>query len=376
MKQYQNKLISGLLVIVLLTLLFSLLLKVFHVRASDVNHVRKLMRQQEELAGAPDAEMTAPKVSRYGFSFKLPVAGEKGKHHWKITGGVSRSIDENRDLIYPFHGDFVEGGDPVSLYAPTIVFDKNLRLLTSDEPVVIDLSWSRHKGRGFFFDMEKRICKTYENSTTRINKQGAKSSPVLGGSAPDTGTEARRTMAIDTSGGTLTINADKFSYYMSEDRMLYQGNVFAWDADGVIKADVMEVFCYSEQEKQDTPTLSGVKRIICTGNVKIDQITKWAVGEKAVYDVARDVVTLTADAPRRAKYWELSDDEKEITIVGGQKIVHLRSRNEFTAETGATHQHLLASKINKVKILGFDSRKLGLIKPRTKIEPADEEVIE
>ena len=371
MIQFHKKLLSGLFVIVLLSLIFALFLKVFLVRARDVTHIKDLLAQEEQRKAAGANEEITPKINRWNFSFRLPVPGEKDKNLWKIDGGLSRSIDANRDRITPFHGDFSEGGEPVSLSAREMVFDKEKRLLTTDQDVEIDLTRARHNGRGFYFDMETQICKTFENSVTRIDKSGARESSIMSaGDAPDTSARERSTTALKTTGGVLTINADQFSYYMAEGRMVYQGNVFAWDTSGVIKSDRMEVFNYSDEETKADPSLSGVKKIVCTGNVKIDQLTKWAVGDKAIFNVAEDVMTLTSVPPRRARFWELSQDQKDIKITSAEVLTNNRRLGQFKGSGGASQTFGNASEIDKVRILGFDSVKLGLIVP--KAETGDE----
>ena len=373
MVQFHKKLLSGLFVIVLLSLIFALFLKVFLVRAQDVAHIKELLAQEEQRITDGEEDEIIPTITRWNFSFKLPVAGEKDKYHWKIDGGLSRSIDASRDRITNFHGDFSEGGEPVSLSAPEIVFDKEKRLLTTADDVAIDLSWSRHTGRGFYFDMETQICKTFENSVTRIDKSGAKKSSIMSGEdASDTSPGERSTSALKTKGGVLTINANQFSYYMAEGRMLYQGHVFAWDISGVIKADRMEVFTSSEEETEQDPSLSGVKQIVCTGDVKIDQLTKWAVADKAIFNVAEDIMQLTSVPPKRAKFWELTEDQKDIKITAAEVLTNYRSRGEFHADRRATYKLGSASEVDKVKILGFDSIKMGLIIPKTKTEDGND----
>jgi LptA/(LptD N-terminal domain) LPS transport protein len=371
MIHFQKKLFSGLFVIILLSLIFALFLKIFIVRAQDVTRIKDLMTEDELRKVSGENEEIAPTVTRWNFSFKLPVPGEKDKNHWKIEGGLSRSIDANRDRITPFRGDFSEGGEPVSLSASEMVFDKEKRLLTTDEDVEIDLTWSRHNGRGFYFDMETQICKTFENSVTRIDKSGAKKSSIMSGEdAPDTSAKERSTSTLKTKGGVLTINANEFSYYMAEGRMVYNGNVFAWDTSGVIKSDRMEVFNYSDEEMEADPSLSGVKQIVCTGNVKIDQLTKWAVADKALFDVAEDIMKLTSVPPRRARFWELAEDRKDIKITSAKTLINNRRLGEFKGSGGASQIFGRASEVDKVKILGFDSIKLGLIIP--KAEAVDE----
>ena len=376
MDQNLKRLISGILIILSLSIIFSLFLMVFYVSAADVQRMKKLMAMDAQQKDVPGPAAQIPTISRYKFSLKLPVVGQKDRYHWIIKGGFSRSIDADKDRISSFDGTFFsENGEPMVLKSPIVTFDKSKLVLTSRDRVFLDLSWSRNYGRGFLLDMENRFCKIFEDSHSTIEKSKASASPMFDVSQNQSDTENSNDTVTDDDKpdeniekpkktGILKIEAKELYYFMDKNRVLYKNKVFVWDTSGIIKADRMEVFNYSDEEKAENPEHSGVREIICTGNVKIDQGTKWAIGNKAVFDKATNVVTLTGTARKRAVYWEFNSDRTEVHRFAGDIIRNNRNTNDFEVVTTVSEtmemESLLASEVDKVKILGFDSKKFGL----------------
>lgn len=381
MDQNLKKLMSGILIIFSLSIIFSLFLMVFYVNAGDVQRMKNLMALDAQQKDVPGPAAQIPTISRFKFSLKLPVVGQKDRYHWIIKGGFSRSIDADKDRISSFDGTFFsENGEPMALKAPIVIFDKGKLVLTSMAKVSLDLSWSQNYGRGFLLDMENRFCKMFEDSHSTIEKSKASASTMFEGSSVQSDTEnSNDTVTADDKPdentekpkepSILKIEAKELYYFIDKNRVIYKNKVFVWDTGGIIKADRMEVFNYSNEEKAKNPELSGVREIICTGNVKIDQGTKWAIGNKAVFDKATNVITLTGTAEKQAVYWELTADKTNVRKVSGDVITDDRNKNVFkakgTVEIPSKVEFLLASEVDKVKILGFDSKKFGLFKSDT-----------
>ena len=361
MEENLKKLISGLLMIVVLSAIFSLFLMVFYVKAADIDRVRNCMLMQNQQKKQPVEPKRIPRITRWDFTFKLPVTGEKDSYHWVVKGGIGQSIDPDKDRISPFYGKFMENGEPVVLKSPTAIFDKNRRALTSTTNVLIEMPWSAITGRGFRFNIDDRFCKIFNNSHTTIEKEKAGASSMVGNPAPPAADDADDTAGKDKKQSVLQIDSKQFYYYGDDNRQVWKENVFAWDSSGVIKADRMEAIHYSDEEKAENPELSSVKKIICTGNVKIDQGTKWAVSDTAIHIVKTDILILTVDPGKRAVYWEESSDKTTVTRVSARKIISYRKENRFDAIEGQeTALNIPRGDVDKIRILGFDSKKLGL----------------
>jgi len=368
MEKNFKKLISGLLVIIVLSMIFSFFLMVFCVKAADKERVQRLILREKQRKDLPVEPERAPEITRWDFNFRLPVTGQKDLYRWEVKGGMGRSIDSVKDRISPFVGEFMEDSEPVMLRSPTVIFDKNKRVLTSTTDVLIDLPWAKIAGRGFRFNMEDRFCKILNDCHTTIEKSEAGASPMMGNPGQVVADESSDTAGKAKKPNILKIDSRKFYYYGSEGRQVWAEEVFAWDSNGVIKADRMEAFNYSDEEKAKNPNLSGIKRIVCTGNVKIDQNTKWAVADTTVYMAESDVLILTAKPGKKATYWEESADKATATKVSANEIISYRKKNSFQATKGQqTTFDIPRSEINKVSILGFDSKKkLKLFGPKPK----------
>lgn len=321
----------------------ALFLALFWVRETDLMAARQELRKQR--SPGPDAtESVMPKISRRNFWFGEPVPGQKGTYQWEVTGDRSAPLDATTDSIFGFKGKTLNRGETVELSSPLVRLDKENRTLSSRDSVVVQLEWARIASREMLMDMESSDTRFSGGVTTEIDTEEAKKrqgspAPVAatekesettvqeGTPAPPEGSEASEKPPEKKKKTPLVITSNELRMFAKKNLAIFIGSVVAKDESGIILADRMEALNYSDEETKKDPKLKGVKTVVCTGNIKIDQLgKKQALCERAVYDARTNTVHLYYDVQTGKKV--VYRDEEEKWQAEAQEMILDRNQNE------------------------------------------------
>lgn len=101
---------------------------------------------------------------------------------------------------------------------------------------------------------------------------------------------------INPDGGDIMIDADTLDIFNEQSLTVYEGRVDASQGDTQLRADRLEL--YSDPAAGGAGAglggdMGNVVRVIAVGNVYYVTADQVATGDRAVYDVATDTVTMT-----------------------------------------------------------------------------------
>ncbi len=308
----------------------------FWVRSGDLVAARR-EASRETLPPSEDTDRLMPEITRRDFVFKLPVPGEKGKYLWKVKGRKSVSVSPTTDRIFGFNGEMVDGDERTVLTSPVVLFNKEDRILSSQEGVVLQSEWARIDAPEIVMDMKSNLTEFSGGVTSEINMEEAAKRGVVPASPPrddDTpppaATDKPKTNKKKRS--PLIITSKKLKVDMKHNRAIYTGKVVARDEGGVIFADRMEAENYTKEETKKDPKLKGVKTVTCIGNVVIDQTEakKQARCVKAFYDAKSNIIHLHGD-PKTGKKVVYRDENTQRQVKAFELIFD-RNANTVTFE--------------------------------------------
>jgi lipopolysaccharide export system protein LptA len=120
----------------------------------------------------------------------------------------------------------------------------------------------------------------------------------------------------------LHITADSLVASQNNQQVVFTGHVIALYELTTITSDKLQVF-YSDQVDKEKINRSSVKKIIATGNVKIELEGKTAQCEKAVYLTSTNSLTLTGEDVR------LQSEDSYIT---GNKITVFQNTGQIVVD--------------------------------------------
>jgi len=310
------------------------LMALFWVRESDVTAARQQV-SREQSPPSDDTPPMVPKIFRRNFEFRLPIPGEKGKYRWKVKGDKAFSVDANTDKIFGFQGEMIERGDTLNLSSPSVLFDKEKRLLSTNDDVLLKAPWARIESHGMLMEMETSDAHFSGGVTTQIDREEAEKrqlAPPTSGqkSDPPKTTEKDDKKATKKKKSPLVITSRELRMLSKQNLAIFTGDVLAKDDSGTISAEKMEAYNYTDEETKKNPKLKGVKKVICTGDVKIDQTEgkKQARCERAEYDAATNMVHLYYD-PKTGKKVVYRDEEQKIQTEAEEMIIE-RTTSEVT----------------------------------------------
>ncbi len=290
-------------VILLFCGIFAILFFVLYSNKTDRSQVEEEMEFEEQLSRRTRSIPFFPEINGWDLEILLPKLGLPDEYEWKATAGYSRVIDTNWDQYFNFHGETVEEGDRITLDSPVVEFNKNNRVLTSDTDILLTLSWAKIKGEGMRFLMNEFDFQIHRNVRADINKKKARANPLVGLKNDDVknnpeevkADEEKSEMEVGSEEKPLVITSGSLIVIGKQDKAIFEKNVVAKDENGTIWADRMVVYNYSKEEKEKNSELTGVKYIVCINNVRIDQDSKQAVCDIAIYDAVTNTITLLGD---------------------------------------------------------------------------------
>ncbi len=313
----------------------AMFMALFWVKQNDLSAARQELRRQSS-PSQDDNDAVLPEVFRQDFWFGEPVAGEKDKYAWEVSGERSEPVDASTDRIFGFKGKLHERDEVVELSSPIVLFDKDNRLISSKKDVVLQTEWAKVEAPEILMDMNTSDTKFSGGVTTTIDREEAEKRhlgnepPPAEGTPPAGAPRSTDEAAKEKKKRTpLVITSRQLRMYSEKDLAIFIGNVVAKDESGVIYADRMEAYNYSDEETEKDPKLKGVKTVICIGNVKIDQLgVKQALCERAVYDAKSNTVHLYSDVQAGKKV--VYRDEKDKFQAKALEMILDRNKNEVT----------------------------------------------
>ena len=132
----------------------------------------------------------------------------------------------------------------------------------------------------------------------------------------------------------ITITSDNLEYEYKDGVVVYRGDVLAVQGDVKVRSNELRItLVKSEDGKASDPTgtaplasasSSKLQAVVASGNVRIDQGTRWAVGGKATFDQKNRTLVLT-ESP------VLHDGPNE---VAGDRVVVYLDQDRSVVEGG------------------------------------------
>jgi len=337
----------------------AMFMALFWVKESDLTAAREEIRR--ESSSPPDSGASVlPEIYRRGFWFGEPVPGEKGKYQWEVSGKKSEPVDANKDRIFDFKGKLHDRGEIVELSSPIMLFDKENRVISSQDHVLLKTEWAKIEAPEMVMDMKTSNTKFSGGVTTTINRDEAEKRQVASSSSSseknpsEKGPPSNDKSKKKKKRTPLVITSQQLRMYSQKNLAIFTGNVVANDESGIIYADRMEAYNYSDEEQKKDPKLKGVKTVICVGNVKIDQMgKKQALCARALYDAKANFVHLYSD-PKTGKKVVYRDEEQKFQAKALEMILD-RNKNEvtFTGPGGKGEVEVIDFNPDRKSFLGF-----------------------
>lgn len=132
----------------------------------------------------------------------------------------------------------------------------------------------------------------------------------------------------------ITITAEKLEYEYKDGVITYRGDVIAIQGDVKIRSNELRITLAKSDDAKQSATqaadelgdasASKLQSAVATGNVRIDQGTRWAVGGRATFDQTNRTLVLTENPV-------LHDGPNE---VAGDKVVVFLDRDTAVVEGG------------------------------------------
>jgi len=327
--------LGGIALVMAIAAALVFLYAVMHPSEADIERARRSLDEERRPAEQRDPDYARPEITRWDFTTHLPVPGEVNRYRWRAQGQFACSLDGDRDWMANFQLDTPNADEPIKLTTPRAVFDKRARTLDSEADTHVAFSWGTVHSERMHLELDSSNA-SFDQNVVVIAERGH----VIGddGEAGDDGGEAGNEQqgaeAEAEQPEPLRITADHFEIRSDEDKGIFTGHVVARDGTGTIGADQMIVEYYTDEEKQADPSLVGMKRVTCIGNVRIDQKTEQAMCEKAVFDVENNIITMEKSETAQVLYRR--DDGTERYQIRADKVVIDRNPGGKTLFSGKT----------------------------------------
>lgn len=184
---------------------------------------------------------------------KMNVKAKKG-----TVDQVSGKMHLEQDVV-------ITSEDGKQLMTDTLDWNRDKDLVTTDDDVVITDERMMATGTGMEARPGLKTAEIKEDVTVLIETE------------PEEEMGEGKTVTITCDGPMVVDQADSTA--------TFNENVVAVQADRILKADKVDVY-FDE-------TMNGIKKMVCTGNVEIEQGENKTYAEKAVYDAATQKLTLS-----------------------------------------------------------------------------------
>ena len=308
------RMLGGIALVMAIAAALVFLYAVIHPSEADIERAKHALDQERRPPQQRDPNYAWPKITRWDFTTQLPVPGKVNRYHWRAQGEFACSLDPDRDQMVNFQLDTPNADDPIKLTTPLAVFDKKARTLESETDTRVTFAWGTVRSERMRLELDTSNASFDQNVVVSVERNRA-----VGDGGGESGNEPQDTPAEAEEPEPLRITADHFEIHSGEDKGTFTGNVVARDSSGTIWADQMIVEYYTDEEKKADPGLTGMKRVTCIGNVRIDQKTEQAMCEKAVFDVTKNIITMEKSETAQVLYRK--DDGNESYQVLADKVV-------------------------------------------------------
>jgi hypothetical protein len=299
------RMFKGIGLVLALVAVALLLYAVLHPSEADIARAERQLGLERRPSGQLDPNFAWPQITRWHFVTHLPIPGTVNQYRWRAQGELACSLDRDHDRMMNFRLEALDAAKPIVLVSPVVLFDKKRRTLESEAATHVTFSWGTVQSNKARLDLDAVTATFDEAVVVDVDREEATDAgSAANGGANAGGAEAggAGAEAKPAEKKPLRITADHFEIITTEDKGIFTGNVQAVDSSGTIWADEMIVEYYTDKEKAADPSLSGMKRVTCTGHVRIDQKTEQAKCEKAVYEVTPNVVTLLSTETTQVLY--------------------------------------------------------------------------
>jgi lipopolysaccharide transport protein LptA len=300
---------------------------VLHPSQADVERAGRQLGLERRPSNQRDPNFAWPQITRWHFVTHLPIPGTVNQYRWRAQGELACSLDRDHDRMLRFRLEALDADKPIVLVSPVVLFDKKKRALDSEAATQVTFAWGTVQSQKAHLDLDAVTAAFDGSVVVDVDREEA---PASGGANAADADEGAAAKPADKK--PLRITADHFEIVTAEDKGVFTGNVQAVDSSGTIWADEMVVEYYTDEEKAADPTHTGMKRVTCTGHVRIDQKTEQAKCEKAVYDVTANVVTLLSTETTQVLYRK--DDGHDKHQVLADTVVIDRNPNGKTRFVG------------------------------------------
>lgn len=235
-----------------------------------------------------DIQLTNVDANSYGEQ-KMNVTAEKGTIN-QLNGNMLL-----KDYVV------VTSEEGSQLMTDSLNWDKEKDLVTTEDDVYIEDDKFTLTGQGMESQPGLKKAKILKNVAVRIDPESSgetrgSQSKVNDLSAADENEKENKKITI-TSDGPMVVD-------QSKSVATFQQNVVAVQEGQILKADLMEV--YFDQN------MSGIKEMICIGNVEIIKGDNRSYAEKAVYNAKDQQLRLSG----RPKLILITEGENAITSFG------------------------------------------------------------
>lgn len=271
---------------------------------ADIQRAAEQLSTERRPQQPRDPYFTWPEITRWHFVTKLPIPGEVNRYRWEARGEFAYALDHDRDRIVNFRLVTLDSDEPIELVSPLALFDKKARMLFGEAATQVEFSWGTVRSQTMRLDLDAVHAFFHDDVVVDVinNELGAgPAGPEADDSNAETGTDGDGTPP-PAKKKPLRITSEHFEIRTAQDTGIFTGNVKAVDDTGTIWADTMIIEYYTDEEKQEDPSRTGMKRITCIGHVRIDQKTEQAKCEKAIHDVATNIITMLSTETTRVLY--------------------------------------------------------------------------
>jgi len=102
---------------------------------------------------------------------------------------------------------------------------------------------------------------------------------------------------IGSQGGPMDITSERLEVIDAENKAVFSGNVDAVQGDTRMRADTIEVFFASggPGSRAAAGGFGDVERVLATGDVFYVTLTEVARGDRALYELTSETITMTGD---------------------------------------------------------------------------------
>ena len=173
-------------------------------------------------------------------------------------------VDQTSGKMHLQEDVVITSEDGQQMMTDTLDWDRNKDLVTTEDDVLITGKQMMVTGEGLWSKPGSKLAKIHKDVTVVVD------------------TESKE----ETAGKTVTITSDgPMVIDQAKSIATFEENVVAFQEDQTLKADRMEIYFDKE--------MSGIEKMVCVGNVEIEQGENKSYAQRAVYQATTQKLTLS-----------------------------------------------------------------------------------